>query len=197
MEIINTLLLVLLGLMPGLTWLVFYLREDVRHPEPKILLLYAFMAGALITLMVLQIQVISNRWLASHGVDSYGPTSFLILGGIEEFFKFLAVYLVIRHRKEFDEPIDAMIYMIVAALGFASVENIASVFQATNGFYPNPGPVETTMLRFVGATLLHTLASGFVGYEWGRAIVKKEKPAPYLALGVIGATLLHTFLTTL
>mgnify|MGYP001585043458 FL=1 len=48
------------------------------------------------------------------------------------------------------------------------------------------------MLRFVGATLLHTLASGFVGYEWGRAIVKKEKPAPYLALGVIGATLLHT-----
>lgn len=186
-----TILLILLGLLPGVAWLAFYLREDLRHPEPKRLISYTFLAGAIITAFVLQAQLLINDWLISRGLSPYSFVSFLFLGGIEEFFKFLAVYLVVSRRKEFDEPLDAMIYMIVAALGFATVENVASIFQTNSLAFAGPGPLETTILRFVGATLLHTLASGIVGYYWGKAIAKKAGYAGLIFKGLLIATLLH------
>lgn len=186
-----TALVIILGLLPGLAWLAFYLREDLRHPEPKKLIFYAFLGGALITVFVLQAQIFIHDFLVSLGYTSYGFTAFLLLGGAEEFFKFLAVYLVVSKRKEFNEPLDAMIYMIVASLGFATVENVASILQTTSLPLGSPGPLETTILRFVGATLLHTLSSGLVGYYWGKAMVKKSGYAGMITRGLLIATLLH------
>lgn len=182
---------IVLGILPGLAWLVFYLKEDIRHPEPKRLIFYAFLAGALITIFVLQGQIVVNNILSSMGYSPYSFPSFLFLGAIEEVFKFLAVYITVSRRKEFDEPVDAMIYMIVAALGFATVENIASILQANSFSSVGPNPLETTILRFVGATLLHSLTSGLVGYYWGRAIAQKGGYTKLIGRGLILATLLH------
>ena len=187
-----TFFLILLGLIPGFAWLVFYLHEDIEHPEPKRLIIYTFIAGALITLLVLGFQYITHGWLRGQGVATYSPLSFLFLAGIEEIFKFLAVYLTVSRRKEFDEPIDAMVYMIVSALGFATVENIGSIFQASAAGYMSPGPLETTAIRFVGAMLLHTLSSGIVGYSWGRAIARHGSYTGLIIKGLVIATLLHT-----
>jgi protease PrsW len=186
-----TILLVALGMLPSLIWLLFYLREDSEHPEPKTLILYTFIAGALVTLLVLGFQFTAHDWLATQGVATYSFISFLFLAGIEEFFKFFAVYLTVSKRKEFDEPIDAMVYMIVASLGFATVENIGSIFQASAATAGGPGPLETTVLRFVGATLLHTLSSGVVGYYWGKAIAKHGHYGLLVLRGLLTATLLH------
>ncbi|MBI2024873.1 MAG: PrsW family intramembrane metalloprotease [Candidatus Harrisonbacteria bacterium] len=190
--LLTNLFLIGLGLLPGLVWLIFYLREDTRHPEPRKLIFYTFLAGALVTVFVLQFQYQIHLGITSGGLHPYGIVSFLFLAVVEEVFKFLAVYLVVSRRKEFDEPIDAMIYMVVAALGFATVENVASVFNA-GGVFPSPGPIETTILRFVGATLLHTLSSGLVGYYWGKALAKGKKPLKAIAGGLLLATLLHAF----
>ena len=92
-------------------------------------------------------------------------------------------------RKDFDEPIDAMIYMIIAALGFATVENIASVARATNGF-------ELVTLRFLGATFLHTLSSGLLGYYWALGLLRKTVIS-FLAAGWFVATLLHSIFNAL
>jgi len=174
-----------------LAWLVFYLQEDLRHPEPKRLIFLTFLIGALITVFVLQGQILINDWLLGRGFASYSFVAFLFLAGIEEFFKFLAVYLAVGRRKEFDEPVDAMIYMIVAALGFATVENIASIVQSNSLSLSSPGPLETIILRFVGATLLHALASGLVGYYWGKAIARRSGYAGLILSGLAIATLLH------
>lgn len=186
-----TIISIILGILPGLAWLAFYLREDLRHPEPKALIFYTFVAGGLITVFVLQAQILVNNWLLGLNYSSYGLVAFLFLGGIEEFFKFFAVYLAVNRRKEFDEPIDAMIYMIVAALGFATVENIASILQTNTFSLANPGPLETTILRFVGATLLHSLSSGLVGYYWGMALARKANYFSLITKGLVLATLLH------
>lgn len=177
-----------LGLLPSFGWLAFYLREDLKHPEPKKLIFFTFLAGAFSTVFVLQTQMILNRWIDDL-VLPYGLVYFLLLAAIEEIFKFLAVYFAVGYRKEFDEPIDAMIYMIVAALGFAAVENVASIVQSFNAV--STGPLETVTLRFVGATLLHTLSSGLVGYYWGRAMAKKSDYSGLIIRGLIFATLLH------
>lgn len=178
-------------MLPGVIWLVFYLREDIEHPEPKMLIFYTFLAGALVTALVLPFQVLVNEWVSSNGYASRGLVAFLLLAATEELVKFFAVYLVVSRRKEFDEPVDAMIYMIVSSLGFATVENVASVFQAHFAAGANPGPVETSILRFVGATLLHTLASGVVGYYWGKALAKHGHYVWLIVRGLLIATSLH------
>lgn len=176
--------LILFGLIPSFAWLIFYLKEDL-HPEPKKLIWETFFTGAVITFVVLKSQILLNNWLTAQGVAQYGVISLLGLAAIEEVFKFGAAYLVVsHHRKEFDEPIDAMIYMVVAALGFAAVENVAAAFNTPNL------AVETIALRFVGATLLHTLASGTLGYFWAKAVIFRRRGFWWAGLGL--AVVLHT-----
>jgi RsiW-degrading membrane proteinase PrsW (M82 family) len=175
----------ILGILPSFAWLIFYLSED-KKPEPKKTILLAFFSGAVTTVIVFLAQSLINQLLLKLGIFEHSSVSFLVLASLEEVFKFLAVYYVISKRVEFDEPVDAMIYMITAALGFAAVENIAAAYNA-----PLPTILETTTLRFFGATLLHTLTSGLVGYYWAKSILAFNSKK-ILIFGLVLATLLHT-----
>ena len=158
----------LLGLLPSFAWLVFYLKED-PHPEPKKLIFETFLAGAIATFIVLGVQVVVADMGKSNGIAPYSFLSFILLATVEEVFKFGAARLVIgEHKKDFDEPVDAMIYLIVAALGFATVENIAAAVKASEFAF------ETITLRFLGATLLHTLSSGLLGYYWAMSLLENN-----------------------
>jgi len=184
---------ILLGLVPSFAWLFFFLKEDV-HPEPKKMIAKVFIWGALSTLLVIIIQLFLQNILQFLQIENYSPISFFFFGITEEIFKFLATYLVIRKSKFFDEPIDAMIYMIIAALGFAAVENVAvmsniSILSEAFG---------VITLRFVGATLLHALSSGLLGYYWARGIIlnrsgeiNKKTIWIFIFKGIVFATLLH------
>ena len=173
----------ILGLIPSFAWLIFYLEED-PHPEPKKLIFETFLAGSISTFIVLGFQSSFSNWAVVHGIAQYSFLSFLALGGIEEIFKFGAARLIIgEHQKDFEEPVDAMIYLIVAALGFSAVENIAAASNAQTL------ALETTTLRFIGATLLHTLSSGLLGYYWARALIEQNRNK--LLTGFALATLLH------
>ena len=180
---------VILGLLPAIIWMTFFLQEDKKRPEPKRLIISTFILGGVIAFVALQFQTVFSGLFTSLGVKAYSPFSIFWLAGIEEFFKFLVVFLWVSKRKDFDEPIDAMIYMIIAALGFATVENIASIGRATNGF-------ELITLRFLGATFLHTLSSGLIGYYWALGLLKKAVTS-FLAAGWFIATLLHSIFNAL
>ncbi|MBI4159889.1 PrsW family intramembrane metalloprotease, partial [Candidatus Wolfebacteria bacterium] len=97
-----------------------------------------------------------------------------ILAGTEEIAKFIPTYALIRKNISFDEPIDAMIYMITAGLGFALVENVSILITLPSGLIGDALGVIT--IRFVGATLLHALSSAIVGYYWAHAMANwKQK----------------------
>lgn len=165
-----------LGLLPSLAWLIFYLHEDYRHHKITKLIAATFLLGGISTFLVLPVQAFFNQRLANLGIAVHSFPYFLVLGAIEELAKFLMVYLFIRRTHEFSaEPLHAMIYLIVAALGFAAAENIASVFRSGQDTLFQSRVFETITLRFIGATLLHTLSSGIVGYYWGLAIVRKYR----------------------
>ena len=192
---------IILGLLPSFAWLFFFLKEDA-HPEPKKMIALVFIAGLFSTFLALGLQFVLRGVLNSAQIGNYTFLAFLGFGAIEETLKFLAAYLVIRKKTCFDEPIDAMIYMITAALGFAMLENIAvlsNIKVISEAF-------RVVTLRFVGATLLHALSSAIVGYYWARGIIlsrrlKPEKEPPchldgappkiMVLKGVILATLLH------
>src|SRR3989344_771170 len=186
--------LVTLGLAPSLVWLSFYLKKDC-HPEPKHLLTKAFLMGIIISPLAILLQLGFSegvRYFFDRVPDPLqqgAPAFFLWSSFVEEFLKFFAVYLVVVRSPEFDEPIDAMIYMITAALGFAAIENVLVMF---NLIPDGAGTALNTLaLRFVGATLLHTLASGLMGYFLAMSWFFQEHKKKLLVFGLAMATLFH------
>lgn len=181
----------LIGLAPIVVWLGFVLWRDIKKPEPIKWLVAAFGTGLLITPFVL---ILENLyvvfWNKLAGIFSLGDWGILLgAATIEEIIKWFAVYILLKKNTHFDEAIDAMIYLIVLALGFATVENIIVSFQGllSGTMVAN---LQVLGLRFIGANLLHLLCSGFIGFFWAKSLIKKNKKI--LLLGLILGISLHT-----
>jgi protease PrsW len=188
---------VLLALLPGFAWVVFYLQESPR-PEPKGLIAATFVTGGASAFVALTVQLLLERSgvilnPASGGAGApaiFFLASLFVLAFIEEAFKFLAAWLNVHKDPAFTKPVDAMIYVAIAALGFATIENIG-VSLPHEGRAPLLGIVyETLVIRFVGATLLHSLASGLVGYYWA-LMIRDFGDWRMLAFGIVLASVLH------
>ncbi len=175
------------GILPAVFWLWFWLKEDALHPEPRRMIALAFLCVMLATALAYPIE----RFIAMHG-----PTDNLMLlflwAVTEEVLKFAAIYLVAFRSKYFDEPIDAVMYAVTIALGFAALENTLFLFNPLG----DGDAIATILLgnfRFVGATLLHVVASGVIGVA--AAFAFYEQRHERIVAGVIGlgsAILLHT-----
>lgn len=181
------------GLLPVALWLTFFLWQDIKKPEPKRWLLILFLLGMFITPFV---YLLENGYLNIIGATNQEKLSiiqiiFVYLGVaiIEELAKFFSTALALKKNKYFDEAIDAMIYLIVLALGFSVVENILVVYQEIKASGYLLSALSILSLRFIGANLLHALSSGIIGYFWAlKLLTKKPK---YLYWGFILGIFLH------
>jgi protease PrsW len=188
-----------LGSIPGFVWLAFYVHEDLKTHRHKTLTALCFLTGMLTTFVVLGIQTQIHKYFPGFIGTSYSFSAFFVLAGIEEIVKFAGFFLVIRPQRIFQlihEPIDGMIAMVTIALGFATVENIASVSQIIESQGVVKSAFENVSLRFLGATLLHTLSSGLLGYYWGKTMIRHRAGhhglvIPLFVQGLFLATLLH------
>lgn len=173
------------GIFPALAWLWFWLKEDSRNPEPRRLIALAFITGMLTVMIVIPIQ----KFVAGYLVTQ--TAIFAAWSTIEEFVKYLMAWVMVLHRRENDEPVDAVIYMVAVALGFAGLENALFLLSPLAGETVMQ-TVMTGNLRFIGATLLHVFSSAIVGiflaFSFYRSRLMKEW---YAACGVILASLLH------
>lgn len=184
------------GVLPALAWLWFWRREDSEHPEPRRLIALAFFAGMVTVAVVIPIQKIAATYIQSSsdlfiGILALNTVIFTVWSIIEEVFKFIAASVTVLRRKEDNEPIDPVIYMVTVALGFAAAENTLFLLSPLAG----DSLLQTVMtgnLRFVGATLLHVLSSAVIGAAIGLSFYKKwHVRARYVAVGVILASILH------
>lgn len=172
------------GLVPALFWLWFWLREDKLRPEPLLLIAITFIAGMAVVPLALPLQKMA--------IELYvGNNLVLAWVIIEEVLKYALAVLIILWNRAVDEPIDMIIYMIVIALGFAALENTLFLLSPLmSGDYLNS--TLTGSFRFLGATLLHVLASGTVGVFLAFAFYKSK--LVQIAFGMIGlflAIVLH------
>lgn len=201
------LLAVLGGFLPTIFWLWFWLHEDKKKPEPTRLIMKTFIVGGffIIAAFLLEKLVAPGGNLVDQILDTYQNNFSLTLlwavgwplvawALIEEFIKYAAAYVAALKNKNFDEPVDAMIYLITAALGFAAVENflfLLNVLFADN--FTLSSFLLTGNLRFLGATLLHTVTSATLGAFLGFSFYRSGKLRflnTVIGLGV--ATILHT-----
>ena len=184
----NALIYALLGgILPALVWLLFWLREDKKHPEPNRLILRTFFLGMLSVAIVIPLQ--KEVEILMPGLIAL---PIIIWAVIEEIFKFVAAYFGGIHTVEDNEPVDVLVYMITAALGFVAVENTLFILGPLLGNDFGQGIV-TGNLRFIGASLLHVVSSGFFGAIIAEAFYKSgKKKTKAVFSGLLAAIIFHS-----
>lgn len=175
----------LASIIPAFVWLSFWLREDSVHPEPRWLIAASFFGGILSVI----IAIFGEKFIADTISDQ--NMRYTLWAAIEEIIKFVVVIAIALNTKYYDEPIDAMIYIITVALGFAAIENALFILGPLgNGEISQS--IATGSMRFIGATLVHTVSSAIIGFFLGYAFYKNMFiKFIYATIGIIVAIALH------
>lgn len=202
----------LFGLFPTLIWLFYYYRKDI-HPEPKKYVLKAFLLGALTSLPVFAVQVFISCAIGDKcillqtqnpiwqnpyaGLLIFMAVSVFSYAYIEEYFKYVVIKDFIITQKYFSEPVDAIMYMIYSALGFATIENILISLGYVRHLNMDASFTSILLFRFFGANLIHVISSGIVGYYLFKALCEhgefyhKFRHHYFVDVGLGLAALLH------
>jgi len=189
MSSFNTILFSLLGgVLPALLWLWFWLKEDRLHPEPKLRVIAVFLVGMVMVFIALPIE----KFIYGATLSSISIITIILWASTEEIIKYIGAYLTALKNKVFDEPIDAVIYMITAALGFSAIENALFIFNLVDsGMFSQS--IITGNSRFLGATLLHVASSASIGVMIGLSFYRKPWVKKlFLITGIGISILLHT-----
>ncbi|CAN5609545.1 hypothetical protein BH09MYX1_BH09MYX1_27100 [soil metagenome] len=184
---------IVLPILLSLMWLVFVRRFDRAHPEPWWLVLATFALGGLSVIPAGFAEYFLQRASPyfSPEVMTFGGQLLgffpallcftVVVGLSEEGSKFLGAWSLARHRKEFDEPIDGMVYGAASALGFAAVENVK---------YFAVGRLGGTLI--VARLFMSVPGHMFFGALWGAAMGQKlVRKKTRVWLYVLLAALLH------
>lgn len=185
----------------SIAWLAFVRRFDRAHPEPLWLVLVTFVFGALATIPAGLVELAFARmspWLDPRVVPLGGqafafPLSLvvmtLVVGFTEEGAKFVATTFATR-RPEFDEPVDGILYGMVASLGFASVENV-HYFAASRMAMP------LVIARCFMSIPAHLFFGAIWGYALGMRLVDpKVRVRRFFLLAAVAHGLFDALLST-
>ncbi len=188
------------GVLPAVIWLMYWLQEDRAHPEPAYRIFNSFFYGILSVPVVLVFQkIINSLFIQNNSIDfvffnQYFLAIFVLIlwAGIEEISKYVAAYYGGISKKDNDEPIDPIIYLITSALGFAAFENTLFILSPLLAGDTTTALI-TGNLRFIGATLLHVAASAIIGIFIAFSYYKNNAiKVRYLLGGFILSIALHT-----
>lgn len=184
------------GVLPPLIWLYFLLREDARCPEPLPCLIIAFIAGMLAVPLALPLEALVRDYAFAMYAECNAYVTLclpVIIGWsvVEETLKYGLAALLVLWRKDVNESIDLVIYMLTAALGFAALENVLFLVVPFAQGEVLSG-LATGNLRFIGSSLLHVMASSMIGFALAFSYTY-EKPvrALFAIAGLILAIALH------
>ncbi len=159
-----------------------------------------FLWGAIITIPAALIEIgifflaiePFSKWFEESSFFFLLIYNLFAISAVEELSKYLVVREKAIKHPAFDEPVDAMIYMIIAALGFAALENFLMLIPLGEAPFLLKDTLKLVFLRFIGATFLHALASGIIGFFLALSFYHTYKRFRYYLAGFSIAVFLHT-----
>ncbi|MGI5850163.1 MAG: PrsW family intramembrane metalloprotease [Christensenellales bacterium] len=154
----NLLTLILLAIFPGIVLAVFIVLQDRYDKEPKKLLLKIFLLGIVATIPTMAVETIGHYFNIFTGLVGLIFEAVVVIGFSEEFFKRLVVVKYAYHHPAFNEKLDGIVYCSIAALGFATLENIFYVVSYSSY---NPDIWITRGLVSVPAHMLLGITMGY------------------------------------
>ena len=176
--------------LPVLFWGIYHYHKDRHLPEPigHLVLTFALgiVAAAVSKALYIALGSVSLRYdavmLADTSTLGLFAYAMLAIGPIEELAKMLPFILVVLRFREFDEPIDGIIYASFIGLGYAAVENIIYLQFLT--------PVEA-FARGFASPVVHMLFASIWGFTIGRAYLHGESLVGGIVRGFVAAAVLH------
>ena len=188
----------LAGLMagiPALLWLGFFYLMDRHEPEPKQLVLGVSVLGALIAAPLasfVQAQAVPPVALAVHGLSPWSLDRIVyavfVVGLTQEVCKYVVVRYTIYTSREFDEPMDGIVYMMACGTGFAVWVNYHRLIDHDQVI------LSTGAAQCVITTLAQASFAGLLGFVLGRAKFSQRPPfvrGAFILIGLLGAALLN------
>ena len=177
----------LITIVPSLLILIYFFLSD-KFKEPKGTIALVFGLGVLICLPA----GIINEFMEVNFSNIFSERllySFLGPAWGEEILKFLILYTIVLKRNEFNEPMDGIVYGVVASLGFATYENYDYVFRLAETW--NINPAQMALWRSYSAVPMHGLNGCIMGFYFGKYAFTADKK--YLVLSLLIPFLLHGF----
>ena len=172
----------------------FYFSDKFKEPKGTVLLI--FFLGFLICLPAGILNQLSEQFFFKKLNYSENLTwSFLGPAWAEELLKFLILYLVVLKRKEFNEPMDGLVYGVVVSLGFATYENYSYVYELAVEWAKedNASPASYSYVVALGrsysAVPMHGLNGAVMGYFFGMYAFTNNKK--FLVLSLLLPYLFH------
>jgi RsiW-degrading membrane proteinase PrsW (M82 family) len=171
---------------------------DRWEPEPKRLLLFAFLWGALgsiaVTMLIQPFFALAAAPPA--GVDYRTFAVTVQAPVVEEFAKSLGLLLLLLlARKHFDGPVDGVVFAFTIAGGFAFTENILYFGRAiAESATPGADLAVVFFLRGVMSPFAHAILTGSTGLILGFAARRWHTGMVVVAFGVglVPAMILHS-----
>jgi len=185
-------LLLLPVILPVIFWAAYHLNADRHLPEPLGHLALAFLLG--VASFYLGIGMYRALGLFGLRHDAFAlavgnlPGLFVYaiaaIGVIEESAKLIPFLLVVLRFREFDEPIDGIIYASFIALGFSAMENYHYLqFLETGAAYA----------RGFAGPVVHMVFASIWGYYIGRAWLRKRRVVAAVCGSLALSAALHGF----
>jgi RsiW-degrading membrane proteinase PrsW (M82 family) len=141
--------------IPAILWLGFFSLMDRHEPEPKQLVAGVCVLGALIAAPladVVQSHAVPPLALAVHGLSPFAIDrvihAVLIAGLAQEMCKYAVVRYTIYMSREFDEPMDGIVYMMACGTGFAVWVNYHRLSDQNHEVYLSLGAAQAVVTTF-------------------------------------------------
>ena len=193
---LGPLLAFLVAGVPAVLWLAFFYLMDRHEPEPKQLVAGVAVLGCLVAAPLadfVQYQAVSPLALEAHGVHMWSIDRVLyavfVMGLAQEVCKYAVVRYTIYTSREFDEPMDGIVYMMACGTGFAIWLNYHRLSGQGHRVI-----LSTAAAQAVVTPLAHASFAGFLGYVMGRAKFSQRPPlvrGTLLFFGLLGAAALN------
>ena len=176
--------------LPVIFWAAYHYHKDHQLPEPAGHLAFAFLLGIAAFFLGLvfyaALDLVGLRFdaylLAESNLAGLLAYCLFVIGPFEELAKLVPFLLLVLRFKEFDEPIDGIIYASFIALGFGTIENFYYL-QYLSG-------VEAWGRAFAGP-LLHIVFASIWGYYIGRAYLCGKSLLRITVLAFAASAIVH------
>ena len=146
------------AITPGIALALIIYWFDRHDREPIRMLLKVFLMGMIYVIPTVFVENLLSYYNVFAGVFGVAFTAFIIAGLTEEFMKRRVVLKYVYFNPVFDEKLDGIVYCVMSALGFATIENIMYVV------FRFPDVESVGLYRGILAVPAHMLFAITMGY---------------------------------
>ncbi len=181
--------------IPAMLWLGYFYSQDRIEPEPRAYVMGSYLLGGFVAAPCAGFLVALTAGPLPQGMGMNALSAdrwivaIAIVGLAQEASKYVTVRYTMYVSPEFDEPLDGIIYMSAAGIGFATYQSMHYLLGSGGEIY-----LSAAAAQCVVTTLAHASFAGVMGFAMGQAKFSpsaSRNRSVTLLLGLAAAALLN------